>query len=78
MKRKLVGKKWPSATSLPVSIARTASTYSRIADTGRSILVPYQFSTVTACETPRPSTIRPLENSSIVAACCAIATGVRE
>ena len=33
---------------------------------------------MTWCETPRPSTIRPPENSSIVAAVCAIAAGVRE
>ena len=53
-------------------------TYSRIAATGRSIFDPYQFSTVTWWETPMPSTIRPPENSSIVTACWAVATGVRE
>jgi hypothetical protein len=29
-------------------------------------------------DTPMPSTMRPPENSSIVAACCAVAAGVRE
>ena len=62
----------------PRRIARTAATYSRIWVTGRSIFAPYQFSTVTLCETPSPSTIRPPENSSIVAAVCAIVAGVRE
>ena len=52
--------------------------YSRIWVTGFSIFAPYQFSTVILCETPRPSTIRPPENSSIVAAVWAIAAGVRE
>ena len=46
--------------------------------TGLEILASYQFSTVTWCETPSPSTIRPPENSSIVAAACAIVAGVRE
>ena len=35
-------------------MARTMPTYSRIAGTGRSIFVPYQFSTVTWCDTPEP------------------------
>jgi hypothetical protein len=38
---------------------------------------PNQCSTVTWWETPRPSTIRPPDSSSRVAATCAIATGVR-
>ena len=46
--------------------------------TGLSIFSPCQFSTVTRCETPSPSTIRPPEYSSIVAAVCAIVAGVRE
>ena len=37
-----------------------------------------QCSTVAWCETPSPRTIRPPENSSMVAAACVIATGVRE
>ena len=51
--------------------------YSRIWVTGLSIFAPCQFSTVTRCETPSPSTIRPPEYSSIVAAVCAIVAGVR-
>jgi hypothetical protein len=43
-----------------------------------SILCPYQPSTVTLCETPMPSTIRPPDSSSIVAAVWAVAAGVRE
>ena len=49
--------------------------YSRICETGFEIFAPNQFSTVTWCETPSPSTIRPPENSSIVAAACAIVDG---
>jgi len=52
--------------------------YSRISRTGLSIVCPYQPSTVTWCETPSPSTIRPPDSSSIVAAVCAVAAGVRE
>jgi hypothetical protein len=46
--------------------------------TGFSILCPCQFSTVTRCEIPSPSTIRPPEYSSIVATVWAIVAGVRE
>ncbi len=72
-----VGKRSLSGGGSPRRIARTAPAYSRIWVTGFSIFVPYQFSTVTWCETPMPSTIRPPEYSSIVAAVCAIDTGVR-
>ena len=68
----------PSGGASPRRIARTMPAYSRICVTGFEISAPNQFSTVTWCETPSPSTIRPPENSSIVAAVCAIATGVRE
>jgi hypothetical protein len=37
-----------------------------------------QFSTVTWCETPSPRTMRPPDSSSMVAAVCAVETGVRE
>ena len=69
MKRNCVGKRLPGGTSRPSNIARRAVTYSRISATGCSIFDPYQLSTVTWWETPMPSTIRPPENSSIVAAC---------
>ena len=52
--------------------------YSRICWTGFEILASNQFSTVTWCETPRPRIIRPPEISSMVAAVCAVAAGVRE
>ena len=78
MKRNLVGHFSPSGGSSPRNIARIAPTYSRISATGRSIDCPYQASTVSRCETPTPSTIRPPESSSIVAAVCAVAAGVRE
>ncbi len=80
MKRKLVGHLRPSppGTSSPRNIARIAVTYSRISSTGLSIFAPYQPSTVTRWETPSPITMRPPEISSMVAAVCAVATGVRE
>ena len=64
--------------SSPRNMARTAPAYSRISLTGLSIVLPNQFSTVIRCATPRPSTIRPPDSSSMVAAACAVATGVRE
>ena len=73
-----VGKRSDSGGSSPRRIARTAPRYSRIWVTGLSIFAPCQFSTVTRCETPSPSTIRPPENSSIVAADWAMVAGVRE
>ena len=78
MNRNLVGNRFPCGTSRPANIARSAVTYSRISATGCSMCEPNQFSTVTWCDTPMPSTIRPPEYSSIVAACWAVATGVRE
>ncbi len=74
----LVLKNSPSGGASLRRIALTMATYSRICETGLEILASYQFSTVTWCETPSPSTIRPPENSSIVAAACAIVAGVRE
>jgi hypothetical protein len=62
----------------PAKIARTVLAYSRISRTGLPISWPYQFSTVTRWDTPRPSTRRPPASSSTVAAICAVATGVRE
>ena len=73
----LVLKNSPSGGVSPRRIARTMPTYSRIWVTGLEILASYQFSTVTWWETPSPRTMRPPENSSMVAAACAIATGVR-
>ena len=78
MKRNLVGKRSAGGGSSPRNIARTAPTYSRMSRTGFSIRCPYQFSTVTWWETPSPSTSRPPDSSSIVAAAWAVATGVRE
>jgi hypothetical protein len=78
MKRNLVGKRLSFGESSPRNIARIACAYSRISATGFSIFEPYQFSTVTRCETPSPSTMRPCESSSMVAAAWAVATGVRE
>ena len=78
MNWKCVLKNSPSGGASPWRIALTMLAYSRIWVTGFSIFAPYQFSTVILCETPRPSTIRPPENSSIVAAVWAIAAGVRE
>ena len=71
----LVLKNSPSGGASLRRIALTMATYSRICETGLEILASYQFSTVTWCETPSPSTIRPPENSSIVAAACAIVAG---
>ena len=51
--------------------------YSRISRSGLSIVCPYQASTAGRCETPRPMTARPPENSSSVAKDWAVATGVR-
>jgi len=78
MKRKRVGNFSPAGGSSPRNIARTAPAYSRISGTALPIVEPNQFSTVTWCATPRPSTMRPADSSSIVAAACAVATGVRE
>ena len=78
MKPKRVLKNSPSGGVSPRRIARTIEAYSRICVTGLEISESNQFSTVTLCETPRPSTMRPLEYSSIVAAVCAVETGVRE
>jgi hypothetical protein len=78
MKWNRVQKTSPSGGSSPPKHARRIATYSRIAFSGRTIFDWNQFSTVTWCETPSPSTIRPPEYSSIVAAAWAVATGVRE
>jgi hypothetical protein len=78
MKRKRVLKNSPAGGSSPRRIARTIPVYSRICRTGFVISASNQFSTVTRCETPMPSTIRPPEISSIVAAVCAQEAGVRE
>jgi hypothetical protein len=51
--------------------------YSRISCSGLSIRCPYQASTTGLCETPKPATARPPENSSSVANDCAAAAGVR-
>src|SRR5918994_1479855 len=59
----------------PSRIARTVVAYSRISRTGLSIVWPYQFSTVTRCDTPRPRITRPPAISSTVAAIWAVATG---
>ena len=77
MNANFVGKNCDSGGDSPRRIARTPFRYSRIWETGLVIFWPCQFSTVTRCETPRPSTIRPSEYSSIVAAVCAIVAGVR-
>ena len=77
MNANLVGKNAESGGSSPRRIARTPLTYSRIWVTGLTIFWPCQFSTVTRCETPSPSTMRPSEYSSIVAAVCAMVAGVR-
>ncbi len=78
MKANLVLKNSPSGGVSLRRMARTIEAYSRIWVTGRSILESNQFSTVTWCEMPSPSTMRPSENSSMVAAAWAIAAGVRE
>ena len=67
----------PSGGVSPSRIARQIEAYSRIWVTGFSIFESNQFSTVTLWETPRPSTNRPPEISSIVAAVCAHDAGVR-
>ena len=76
--RKSDRKRSPSGGSSPRMIARTIPTYSRMSRTGLSSSCPYQPSTIGRCETPRPMTARPPENSSSVANDCAVATGVRE
>ena len=59
--------------------AGVARTPAERADVGAGGIVDWnQFSTVTWCETPMPSVSRPAEISSMVTACCAVATGVRE
>jgi hypothetical protein len=59
-------------------MARRAVAYSRISRTGLPISCPYHGPTVWRWLTPIPSSSRPPENSSIVAAVWAVATGVRE
>ena len=78
MKRKLERNFSPSGGSVAARIALTMPTYSRVSRSGLSIVCPYQASTTGRCETPRPITARPCENSSRVANDCAVATGVRE
>ena len=68
----------PSGGLSPRRMARTMPTYSRISRTGLSSVWPYQASTTGRCETPRPISARPRENSSSVANDWAVATGVRE
>jgi len=78
MNRKAVRKRSPGGGSSPRMIARTICTYSRMSRTGFSSGWPYQPSTVTLCDAPRPSTARPPDISSTVAIDWAVATGVRE
>ncbi len=73
----LVLKNRPSGGASARRIALTMPTYSRIWAIGLVIFESNQFSTVAWWETPRPRTIRPPDSSSIVAAACAVATGVR-
>ncbi len=78
MNAKRVLKNSPAGGVSPSRIARTMLAYSRICVTGLVISESNQFSTVTLWETPSPRTMRPPDCSSMVAAVCAVETGVRE